>query len=175
MNNGFADAGNAVSAIFFFFSYCNTEHVAQGFAAAAATKGLCGRPLETFAAFTSDRSGKLLCRGCSFLFLGKMQNYLVVICRSFAPAGATKGLCGRPLETFAALSLVRSGNMLRRPSQPQPRRQAQMGVERAEGPSRGGGAAPLPGVRGQGPLASCRGSALAAAYRNWPRKRTSPS
>ena len=29
--------------------------------------------------------------------------------RGFSPAGATKGLCGRPLETFAAFPLVSSG------------------------------------------------------------------
>jgi len=56
---------------------------ARGFASAEATKGLCDRPLETFAA--------------SFPFK-IMVNNLAGVSR----CGATKGLSGRPLETFGA-------------------------------------------------------------------------
>ena len=61
--------------------------VVGGIASAEATKGLCGRPLETFA-------------------LHSHVSWFLSLQGEIASAEATKGLCGRPLETFALHSHV---------------------------------------------------------------------
>jgi hypothetical protein len=86
--------------------------VAKGFAPAGATKGLSDRPLETFGPI---RYEMLACSGLEVSFF--LRPYEKVICliafassvcvlpvaKGFAPAGATKGLSGRPLETFGPI------------------------------------------------------------------------
>jgi len=57
------------------------------FASAEATRGLCGRPLDSFAE-------------------SSLVDIMSIYLRDFASAEATKGLCGRPLETFAASPTV---------------------------------------------------------------------
>ena len=74
------------------------SRIAKDFASAEATKGLSGRPLETF--------GPLLRMGDStknrFLVDGKENPFLTSsrFTEGFASAEATKGLSDRPLETF---------------------------------------------------------------------------
>ena len=73
--------------------------VSQGFASAEATKGLSARPLETFGAHLLMRIGFSTRNG--FLVDGKEKGLLAFsVSQGFASAEATKGLSGRPLETF---------------------------------------------------------------------------
>ena len=72
---------------------------AEDFASAEATKGLSGRPLETFGPL--QQMG--ICTRCTCLVEGKGLPYLFRIAEDFASAEATKGLSGRPLETFGPL------------------------------------------------------------------------
>ena len=73
---------------------------AEGFAPAGATKGLSGRPLETFGALLLGRIGFFT--KTRFLVEGKGKTFLAFLCfaEGFASAEATKGLSDRPLETF---------------------------------------------------------------------------
>ena len=82
---------------------------AEGFASAEATKGLSDRPLETFGALLLGRIGFFTEN--RFLVEGKGKTFLAFLCfaESFASAEATKGLSGRPLETFGTLLLGRIG------------------------------------------------------------------
>ncbi len=69
--------------------------VAGGVAPAGATKGLSGRPVETF--------------GCILFWISVAEAgqppflQFFSVAGGFAPAGATKGLSGRPLETFGCI------------------------------------------------------------------------
>ena len=78
--------------------YLSFSRIAKDFASAEATKGLSGRPLETF--------GPLLRMGDStknrFLVAGRKRAFLALSCfaESFASAEATRGLSARPLDPF---------------------------------------------------------------------------
>ena len=73
------------------------------FASAEATKGLSGRPLETFGAHPVEANGGFH-KLTGFLWMaGKEASLLSSVSRGFASAEATKGLSARPLETFGAL------------------------------------------------------------------------
>ena len=82
---------------------------AEGFASAEATKGLSGRPLETFGALLLERIGFFT--KTRFLVEGRGKTLLAFPCfaEGFASAEATKGLSARPLETFGAHLLRRIG------------------------------------------------------------------
>ena len=82
--------------------------IAKGFASAEATKGLSDRPLETFGAHRLKRMEATRNR---FLVEGKGKSLSFFFCFSgdFASAEATKGLSGRPLETFGVPPLERDG------------------------------------------------------------------
>ena len=77
---------------------------AEGFASAEATKGLSARPLETFGALLLERIGFFT--KTRFLVEGRGKTLLAFPCfaEGFASAEATKGLSGRPLETFGPLA-----------------------------------------------------------------------
>ena len=82
---------------------------AEDFASAEATKGLSGRPLETFGAHLLKRMGIHKNR---FLAEGKGKSLYILFCFSedFASAEATKGLSDRPLETFGAHPVEADGD-----------------------------------------------------------------
>ena len=82
---------------------------AEDFASAEATRGLSGRPLETFGALLLGRIGLFI--KTRFLVEGMGKTFLAFPCfaEGFASAEATKGLSDRPLETFGALLLERIG------------------------------------------------------------------
>ena len=77
---------------------------AEDFASAEATKGLSGRPLETFGALLLERIGFFT--KTRFLVEGRGKTLLAFPCfaEGFASAEATKGLSDRPLETFGPLA-----------------------------------------------------------------------
>ena len=78
---------------------CNAE----SFASAEATKGLSGRPLETFGALLLERIGFFT--KTRILVEGRGKTFLAFPCfaEGFASAEATKGLSDRPLETFSPI------------------------------------------------------------------------
>ena len=82
--------------------HCTLANV-EDFASAEATKGLSGRPLETFGPLLRIE----ICIQNSFLAAGRKRAYLSFsrITKDFASAEATKGLSDRPLETFGALPM----------------------------------------------------------------------
>ncbi len=82
----------------FTFFFCFSED----FASAEATKGLSGRPLETFGAHPVEADGDH--KKIDFLRKARERAFTFFFCFSgdFASAEATKGLSGRPLETFGA-------------------------------------------------------------------------
>ena len=85
--------------------------IPKDFASAEATKGLSARPLETFGALLLERIGFFT--KTRFLVEGRGKTFLAFPCfaEGFASAEATKGLSGRPLETFGPL--LRMGDATR--------------------------------------------------------------
>ena len=84
--------------------FCYTK----GFASAEATKGLSGRPLETFGVPPLERDGGYK----KWIFCGrqgKAPPCFFCFAKGFASAEATKGLSGRPLETFGVPPLEMGG------------------------------------------------------------------
>ena len=85
------------------------SRIAKGFASAEATRGLSDRPLDPFGAHPYMR-GQNLPRETNFLQkAGKGSTFLFRITKGFASAEATKGLSGRPLETFGPLQQYKIG------------------------------------------------------------------
>ena len=76
------------------------------FASAEATKGLSGRPLETFGDHPLKRMGTARNR---FLVQGKGRSFLAFFCfaEGFASEEATRGLSDRPLDPFGPPCLLR--------------------------------------------------------------------
>ena len=89
----------------FYFS-----RITENFASAEATRGLSDRPLDPFGAHPYMR-GQNLPRETNFLRqAGNGPTFLFRITKDFASAEATKGLSGRPLETFGVHPLLKSEN-----------------------------------------------------------------
>ena len=75
----------------------------EDFASAEATKGLSGRPLETFGAHPVEANGDH--KKIDLLRKARERAFLAFFCNTefFASAEATRGLSGRPLDPFGAL------------------------------------------------------------------------
>ena len=87
------------------------SRITKAFASAEATRGLSDRPLDPFGAHPCMR-GRNLPQETAFLRqAGKGPTFLFRITKDFASAEATKGLSGRPLETFGPL--LRMGDSTR--------------------------------------------------------------
>ena len=80
------------------------------FASAEATKGLSDRPLETFGSHPVEADGDH--KKIDFLRKARERAFTFFFCFSedFASAEATKGLSGRPLETFGAHPVEADGD-----------------------------------------------------------------
>ena len=90
----------------FTFFFC----FSGAFASAEATKGLSGRPLETFGAHPVEADGDH--KKIDLLRKARERAFTFFFCFSgaFASAEATKGLSGRPLETFGAHPVEADGD-----------------------------------------------------------------
>ena len=82
----------------FTFFFC----FSGDFASAEATKGLSGRPLETFGALLLERIGFVT--KTRILVEGRGKTFLAFPCftKGFASAEATRGLSARPLDPFGS-------------------------------------------------------------------------
>ena len=86
----------------------------EDFASAEATKGLSDRPLETFGAHPVEADGDH--KKIDLLRKARERAFTFFFCFSgdFASAEATKGLSGRPLETFGAHPVEADGDHKKR-------------------------------------------------------------